>query len=227
MPTEPNLKQKLQQVREDAIVDVVNRLLADKGFDQMTVDQVAAEVGIAKASLYKHFESKEALAAAAMIRVLQRASDHLQTLRSNEAMVALDRLQAVVAWTIDVQLAGEMPSLPAQNSTLRAALIGNRAYMALLMAVTDELGAWIVEAQGKGAIDGALPAEVVLYTLLARACDPVLSVLKATGQHAPEQIRAWLMQTCFMGLASRSTKRPADRPTNHPTKRSAAPRSRR
>jgi AcrR family transcriptional regulator len=32
---------------------------------------VAAEVGIAKASLYKHFASKEALAAAAMVRVMQ------------------------------------------------------------------------------------------------------------------------------------------------------------
>ncbi|MBC7610530.1 MAG: TetR family transcriptional regulator, partial [Polaromonas sp.] len=39
------------QAREDAIVQAVNRLLAEKGFDLMTVDQVAAEVGIAKASL--------------------------------------------------------------------------------------------------------------------------------------------------------------------------------
>lgn len=59
--------------REEAILVAVNRLLAEKGFDAMTVDAVAAEVGIAKASLYKHFSSKEELAAAAMIRVLDRA----------------------------------------------------------------------------------------------------------------------------------------------------------
>ena len=34
--------------REDAIVLAVNRLLAEKGFDLMTVDEVAAEVGIAE-----------------------------------------------------------------------------------------------------------------------------------------------------------------------------------
>ena len=51
-------------MREDAIIASVNRLLAEKGFDLMTVDEVAADVGIAKASLYKHFASKEALAAA-------------------------------------------------------------------------------------------------------------------------------------------------------------------
>ena len=207
MPAKPSFREKLLQVREDAIVDVVNRLLADKGFDQMTVDQVAAEVGIAKASLYKHFESKEALAAAAMIRVLQRASDHLLWLTAQGTMSVVDRLKAVVAWTIDVQLAGEMPSLPAQNSTLRTALMGNREYMALLMRVTDELGAWIVEAQGHGDIDDTLPAEVVLYTLLARACDPVLTLLKASGQHTPEQIRGWLMRICFLGLSSRPAGR--------------------
>ena len=178
-------------------------MLAEKGFDQMTVDQVAAEVGIAKASLYKHFESKEALAAAAMIRVLERASSHLQALKADPALNALERLRSVVVWTIDVQLAGEMPSLPSQNSTLRAALTGHRAYMTLLMAVTDELGAWIVEAQSDHLIDDALPAEVVLYTLLARACDPVLTLLNASGQHTPEQIRSWLMSTCFLGLNSR------------------------
>ena len=65
-------RQQVLRVREDAIVSSVNRLLAEKGFDLMTVDEVANDVGIAKASLYKHFASKEALAAAAMVRVLQR-----------------------------------------------------------------------------------------------------------------------------------------------------------
>ena len=45
-------KQRVLQAREDAIIESVNRLLADKGFDLMTVDEVAADVGIAKASLY-------------------------------------------------------------------------------------------------------------------------------------------------------------------------------
>ncbi len=66
--------------REDAIVLAVNRLLAERGFDLMTVDEVAAEVGIAKASLYKHFSSKEDLAAAAMVRILRLAQAFLATL---------------------------------------------------------------------------------------------------------------------------------------------------
>jgi len=49
-----SFREQMHLAREDAIISAVNRLLAEKGFDAMTVDEVAAEVGIAKASLYKH-----------------------------------------------------------------------------------------------------------------------------------------------------------------------------
>ena len=75
-----SFKQQMLAAREEAIVQTVNRLLAEKGFEAMTVDEVAQGVGIAKASLYKHFPSKEDLAAAAMVRVLHRTQAYLDTL---------------------------------------------------------------------------------------------------------------------------------------------------
>lgn len=197
-----SFKQQVLKAREDAIVDSVNRLLAEKGFDLMTVDEVAADVGIAKASLYKHFVSKEALAAAAMTRLLQRAQAEIGQIKAQEEATALERLQAVTRWTMAVQLAGEMPSLPAQNSSLRMALMADQAYMGLLIAVSEQLGDWIIQAQTDQALDPKLPPEVILYTLFARACDPVLGVLKAGG-HAQEQIIDWVMGTCFGGLLAR------------------------
>jgi TetR/AcrR family transcriptional regulator, regulator of autoinduction and epiphytic fitness len=197
-----SFKQQVLKAREDAIVDSVNRLLAEKGFDLMTVDEVAADVGIAKASLYKHFVSKEALAAAAMTRLLQRAQAEIGQIKAQEEATALERLQAVTRWTMAVQLAGEMPSLPAQNSSLRTALMADQVYMGLLIAVSEQLGEWIIQAQTDQALDPQLPPEVILYTLFARACDPVLGVLKAGG-HAQEQIIDWVMGTCFGGLLAR------------------------
>jgi AcrR family transcriptional regulator len=197
-----SFKQQVLKAREGAIVDSVNRLLAEKGFDLMTVDEVAADVGIAKASLYKHFVSKEALAAAAMTRLLQRASERLAELAAQPDSTALQRLKATVRWTMEVQLAGEMPSLPAQNSSLRQALVNDADYMGLLMAVSDQLGEWIIQAQEAGQLTSAVPPEVILYTFFARACDPVLGVLRAGG-HPTEQIIEWVLSTCFDGLLAR------------------------
>ncbi|RZU00753.1 TetR/AcrR family transcriptional regulator [Rivibacter subsaxonicus] len=197
-----SFREQVLRAREDALIESVNRLLAEKGFDAMTVDEVAADVGIAKASLYKHFASKEDLAAAAMVRVLDRALAFLAELDGRLAAGAtpLDRLKAVARWTMEVQLAGEMPALPAQNSSLRAALMANRAYLDRLFEVSDRLGALIEAAQRDGLISRTLPPEVVLYTLYARACDPVLALLKAGGQHTDAQIIDWLLGTCFSGL---------------------------
>lgn len=201
-----SFRQQVLQAREDAIISSVNRLLALKGFDSITVDEVAADVGIAKASLYKHFKSKEELAGAAMIRVLERTLALIDTLKQDSQTPAIEQLRSVARWTMQVQLAGEMPSLPAQNSTLRSTLMNSAAYMDRLMAVSDKLGAWITEAQSAGQIDPALAPEVVLYTLFARACDPVLGLLKAGGQHSDERIVDMLLSTCFNGLAGASTK---------------------
>lgn len=189
------------KVREDAIVAAVNRLLAEKGFDLMTVDEVAADVGIAKASLYKHFASKEALAAAAMVRVLRLTAEVIEVQAASAP--ALDKLQAVTRWALRVQLAGEMPTLPSQNSSLRTELLGSKAYIDLLMQVSDQLGAWIEQAQADGAIDPAIPSEVVLYTIFARACDPVPGFLKAGGRYDDDKIVDLVLATCFNGLQSR------------------------
>ncbi len=196
-----SFKQQMLKAREDAIIETVNKLLAEKGFEAMTVDEVATNVGIAKASLYKHFPSKEDLAAAAMVRVMQRAQGFLKTLPIDAA--PLDNIRAVARWTMEVKLAGQMPSLPSQNSSLRATLISNREYMDGLMEVSDTLGAWIEAAQSAGTLNPRLPAIAVLYTLFARACDPVLEFLKMGGQHDDAQIVDLVLSTCFDGLNTR------------------------
>lgn len=193
-----SFRSQMLLAREQAIIQAVNRLLAEKGFEAMTVDQVAEDVGIAKASLYKHFASKEDLAAAAMAYLMTQAQAFLDGLAP--ALSAIDKLRATVAWTMRLKLEGNMPTLPSQNSSLRAALMVHKGYMDGLMDVSDRLGAWIEEAQQQGAINSQLPALAVLYTLYARACDPVLEFLKASGLYSDDQIIAMVLTTCFDGL---------------------------
>lgn len=191
-------KQRMLVAREEAIVHAVNRLLAEKGFEAMTVDEVAAQVGIAKASLYKHFPSKEDLAAAAMVRVMRRAQDFINALPADATPLA--NLRNVVRWVLQVKLAGDMPTLPSQNSSLRATLINNRDYMDGLMDISDKLGAWIEAAQAAGQLNAQLPAIAILYTFFARACDDVVEFLKMGKLFTDEQIVEMVLTTCFEGL---------------------------
>lgn len=190
--------------REDAIVEVVRRLLAEKGYEAMTVDEVAAEVGIAKASLYKHFPSKEDLACATVARAMREALDFVR--RQPAGARATDKLKAAVRWALRRQLAGQMPSLPSHHSTLRAALVAHRECTDELSALGGVIGAWIEAAQADGDMDATLPRDVILCTLYARACDPLLDFLKSGDRHSDEQIIDWAVAACFDGLAG--SKRP-------------------
>ena len=58
-------------------------------------------------------------------------------------------------------------------------------------------------AQADGSLNPALPPIAVLYTLYARACDPVLGFLKSTGLYSTEQIIDMVLSTCFDGLRAR------------------------
>jgi len=208
-PLKKSFKAQMLEAREQAITASVNRLLSEKGFDAMTVDEVAAEVGIAKASLYKHFNSKEELACAAMVQAMQKAEAFLLDLNQAEAQAPtscgpMNKLMATARWVLQLKLAGEMPSLPSQNSTLRASLMASKPYMDGLMKLSDMLGAWILQAQKEGFINAALPPLAVLYTLYARACDPVVEFLKMSELHTDEEIIDIIMTTCFAGLSARA-----------------------
>lgn len=200
MSTEPKLSFKQQQliVRENAIVDATNSLLAKKGYDLMTMDEVAAEVGIAKASLYKHFPSKEALAAAAMIRLLENTLGFVRALPADQP--AIDQLRSVLRWALEMRMKGGLPTLPAENNSLREALLNNTRYISRLMDLNELMGELIEKARAQGSIRSELPTEVVLFTIYARSCDPTVDYLRMNEQYSDEQVIGFLLSTCFDGL---------------------------
>ncbi len=200
MSKEPKLSFKQQQliVRENAIVDATNNLLAKKGFDLMTMDEVAAEVGIAKASLYKHFPSKEALAAAAMIRLLENTLAFVRGLAPEQP--AIEQLKGVLQWALEIRMKGGLPTLPAENTSLREALLNNTRYISRLMDLNELMGELIEKARSDGEIRKDLPTEVVLFTIYARSCDPTLDYVCTNLQYSVEQVINFLLTTCFSGL---------------------------
>lgn len=194
-----SFKQQMMLKREEVIIETVNTLLSTKGFDAMTVDEVADTVGIAKASLYRHFPSKEALGIAALLDIMTKTKAKLTTL-SEQNKTAIARLKSVTRWAMRLKIEQQMPNLPSENSALTEQLKQNKQYVDGLIEISDMLGGWIEEAQEAGALDSSLPSIVILYTLYARACDPVLTFLKQGELYDDEKILDLVMRTCFDGI---------------------------
>lgn len=192
-------KQRMMLERESLIIETVNHLLATKGYDAMTVDEIADTVGIAKASLYRHFPSKEALGMAALVDIMHKALEVINQLNATD-QTAIDKLKALTQWAMQLKLAQKMPNLPSENSQLRELLIANDDYSNNLVMLSDSIGEWIEQAQAEGKLQSNIPGLAILYTLYARACDPVLGFLRSSQLYDDDEIIAIVTRTCFEGL---------------------------
>ena len=69
---------------KSAILDATDRLLARHGYKKMTIDDLAAEVGIGKGSVYLHFSSKEEIALSHIDAIIERLKKRLYEIASKK-----------------------------------------------------------------------------------------------------------------------------------------------
>lgn len=89
-----------QAVREEireSILDAVDRLLERNGYKRMKVDDLAAEVGIGKGTIYLHFSSKEDVTLAHIDRIVQRLLVQLNEIAESTATPAIKLRSMLVA----------------------------------------------------------------------------------------------------------------------------------
>ena len=67
-----SLKDRQREERERLILEAAEELLAEKGYHEMSIDEIAARVGVSKGTVYLHFPSKEELVLAQLERGMRR-----------------------------------------------------------------------------------------------------------------------------------------------------------
>lgn len=83
-----------REVRE-ALLDATDRLLARSGYQKMTIDELANEVGIGKGSVYLHFTSKEEIALSHIDRIIERLKGELEII-ANCKMSGAEKLRQML-----------------------------------------------------------------------------------------------------------------------------------
>lgn len=193
-----SFKDQAFKLRENAILDATTAILRDKGFDLMTMDDVANAVGISKPSLYKHFKSKEDLVGEAMVRLIDGAADFLAQLDPN--LTPIETLSAMLEWALRVRLEGGMPFLPSTSAHVREMLMRNLKYVGRVLKLNYQLEKLVVKAQKSGDLDANLPSDVILFSYYSRTCDPAVEFLQRYSKLDNEQIIKHMLQVCFAGL---------------------------
>lgn len=186
------------ELREEAILNAAHQLLGRLGYEEMTMDAVAAEVGIAKASLYKHFPSKERLAARTMTRLFDRTIARLHELAPE--LAAGEKLRQMLEWVLRERLKGSIPHLPASNSALEQGLMTDEEYLAALLTLNAELSSLVDRAKQDGALARELPTDYIVTAIYARSCDPTLEYMQRGNSYSPDEIVAHMVRAFFAGV---------------------------
>ena len=69
-----SLRERRRQMLYDEILLAAGELLAEKGYVAMSMDDLAARVGVSKPTLYSHFPTKDDLLIAAVMHTIERVS---------------------------------------------------------------------------------------------------------------------------------------------------------
>lgn len=84
-----------EAVRE-SILDATDRLLAKFGYRKMTVEDIAAEAGIGKGTIYLHFSSKEEVVLSHVDRIVDRLKQQHLAVIARSKHTALERIRQML-----------------------------------------------------------------------------------------------------------------------------------
>ncbi|WP_194815997.1 TetR/AcrR family transcriptional regulator [Nocardia sp. XZ_19_385] len=102
-PVAPTRREQLKAQRRGQLLEAGARLIAERGFLGMRLDDLGAAVGISGPAVYRHFPNKEALLVELLVGVSQRLFDGGKAVVAGAAS-AEDALSALVDFHLDFAL---------------------------------------------------------------------------------------------------------------------------
>src|ERR1700687_5687240 len=145
---ETSLKDRQRQMCETAILEAAHRLLAEKGYQGMTMDDLATRVGIAKGSLYQHFRSKEELLGVALVSFMDRISEYVDSLPS--AQPAIERLKQTYRRALHLRFQEGFPDIFNAKSLIKESLSQQPMYAAAANRLVKALAGLVDTAKKQG-----------------------------------------------------------------------------
>jgi AcrR family transcriptional regulator len=139
--------------KRNAILDVAQRYITTKGYEQMTTQDLLEQLQISRGALYHYFDSKQALLMALVERIAEQAEQLVVPIVSDRALPAQDKLLRFFA-VLDQY---KRDNLEVVFAFLRVwyadenALFRQKLYLARI----KRLAPWLAQIIQEGVADGA------------------------------------------------------------------------
>ncbi len=164
------LRERQRVARGEAILDAAFALMVEQGYDALTMEAVAARVGISRQTLYHHFKSRDEIVLRALLILAGESVAMIGAL--DLALSPVERLKQIVHWMIESKAEPARAALVKVKQSL-AAVLSHPDYQAVSERRAMLLTEIVEGAQAAGEVRVDLPAPVVvqmLMNLVSAAC---------------------------------------------------------
>ena len=175
------LREKQRQLRREAILDAAHRLLMDRDYESVTMDEIAAAAGVTKPTLYAYFPTKEEVAAQAIVRLVREGTQLMMNLDASQP--AQQRLGLIFRWALHRKFVEGNANL---SGIATPFVRKHQDYQAAHQEMLTHLIGIVREGQEAGELDPSLPPELAVRPFISVMRDPEYYYLLQSGAVTPE-----------------------------------------
>ena len=156
------VKERQHLAREDAIVESAHEMLAEQGYEKMNMDDLAKRVGVAKATLYQHFPSKEDVLVGVIVRLMRQGESQLFS-ETNSDLSPLTQLDRGLRACLNNRVQLWQGNVAMQNPNM---IKGHERYREQYNSMFERLRTLIDQAKAHGEINPAIVTPVIVHTIM-------------------------------------------------------------
>ena len=203
------VREKQLQKRKHEALDAAMRLLMERGYANLNMDELAEEVGISKPTLYQYFNSKEELVAQAMIRTFQKLEARISDLSDKPPLEQLEQFLRSM-----LRARHENRSIMAQIDVeiMRSIVRHYPNTVEHLVTTKSKLIEVVSKAQEQGEVDPELPAWVVVNMMFSLQGIIKNPFMKDDPQRSDEEVAEAIEAIVRMFKRSISVGSPVETP---------------
>lgn len=187
------------------ILDAAEDRLWHYGFKKTTIDEIAADAGVGKGTVYLYFDSKEDIALAIMVQFKRDSLDELQKIAYEDQVNVVDKLKRMLSYpaTMAYQRCLQSPAAQEMVIAVRPHIqAGMKPYLEQELTLIADI---LKEGNQIGvfSVDDPLQAARTLKTMCAGFWPPYPLV---EGEAAIEAAIGHIVDLVFCGLRNPSEK---------------------
>jgi TetR/AcrR family fatty acid metabolism transcriptional regulator len=203
-----SLKEKQRHEREELIIQAAEEVFQEKGYYDASMDEIAAQVGISKGTIYAHFPGKEELVAAIFKRNTQTFLQGIDVVIEAEPTPRA-KLEALLQFIYTGLYSKQTRLLSSMYNgvDLKRMIVEKGGCMSdLWECLVSHVTKLLEEGKVVGEITSSIPTKVMLFSFFSLFSPRSYDRLLLGEDFSHEELVAHLRGIYFNGIANHEAK---------------------